>query len=71
MRVGPGVPERLVMCTTAFLVLMVAEIGVSIFGFDRTLAQHLDHYSTLAAQLGLVGQIAFAFFPLLQRDRET
>jgi hypothetical protein len=57
---------RLVMGGVAFALLMLAELGVSVFGFGRSPAQHLASYQTLRAQLGLVAQLGFALFPLIQ-----
>jgi hypothetical protein len=50
----------------AFALLMAAEIGLSVFGFGRTLAQYLESQMTTAAMLGLAGQGAFALFPVVQ-----
>lgn len=65
-----GVPplrsERAVMGGVAFALLMVAEIGLSMLGFGRTFAEHLDVYRHLPGLLGLAGQIAFATFPIVQ-----
>lgn len=65
-----GVPPlrsgRAVMGGVAFALLMVAELGLSMLGFGRTLAEHLDIYRHLPGQLGLAGQIAFAAFPVVQ-----
>jgi hypothetical protein len=57
---------RLVMGGVAFALLMVAELGVSVFGFGRTPAEHLARYQVLGAQLGLTAQLVFALFPLIQ-----
>lgn len=63
----PAMPRaRLVMGGLAFAVLMLAEFGVSVFGFGRTLSEHLEHYRRLPALLGLAAQIAFAAFPVIQ-----
>ena len=60
-------PEaRLAMGGLAFALLMVAEASLSIFIFKRTLFQHFEIYRSLPVQIGLAGQIAFAFFPVLQ-----
>jgi hypothetical protein len=59
---------RLVMGGLAFTTLMIAELGVSVFGFGRTLSAHLEQYRQLPTLLGLVGQIAFAAFPVIQSD---
>ena len=57
---------RLLMGGVAFVLLMVAELGVSIFAFNRSFAAHLAVYATTPALLGLVGQVAFALFPAFQ-----
>jgi hypothetical protein len=65
-----SVPERydlrLLMGGLAFSLLMVAELGVSVFGFGRTFAAHLATYQSPASLIGLAAQLAFALFPLLQ-----
>jgi hypothetical protein len=63
--------DRLIMGGVAFAVLMVAEIGVSVLGFGRTLSAHLEHYRQMSALIGLAGQVAFALFPILQRTSEV
>jgi hypothetical protein len=57
---------RLAMGSGAFALLMAAEAGLSVFGFGRTLAQHLDSLLTAAGLLGLAGQVVFALFPVAQ-----
>lgn len=57
---------RLVMGATAFGLLMVAEAGLSMIGFGRSVTEHLGHYQTTPGLLGLLGQIAFALFPVIQ-----
>lgn len=68
-----AVPERsvarLLMGGVAFGLLMTAELGISIFAFNRSFAEHLAVYATAPAMLGLLGQIAFALFPVLQMSR--
>ena len=61
------VRDRLIMGGTAFAVLMAAEISVSLLALGRTFQGHFSHYTSLHAQLGLAGQVAFAFFPIMQR----
>lgn len=58
--------DRLVMGVVAFLLLMAGEVGVSVFAFGRTLAEHAQTYQAAGAQLGLAGQIVFAALPLVQ-----
>jgi hypothetical protein len=65
--VPPRTVERLVMGAAAFALLMLGEVAVSVFGFGRTVAEHLATYQTPGAQLGLAAQLAFALFPWVQR----
>jgi len=64
--VPTAVSARLVMGGSAFATLMVAELGVSVLAFGRTLPAHLEHYRQLPTLLGLAGQMAFAVFPVIQ-----
>jgi hypothetical protein len=66
-RVRGAIPVRLAMGGLAFGLLMLAETGLSVLGFGRSLAEHLAHYRSLPALLGLLGQLAFAAFPALQK----
>ena len=59
--------HRLAMGGMAFVLLMIAELGVSILAFDRLVTEHLGAYRSWAPALGLAAQLAFAAFPLLQR----
>ena len=63
--VAAAIPHRLAMGGIAFLILMMAEAGISVFGIGRTLAQHLAAYRSPAALLGLAGQIVFALLPAI------
>ena len=58
--------SRLIMGGLAFTILMIAELGVSVFVFGRTFSGHLGQYETWHSLLGLAGQITFAVFPLVQ-----
>lgn len=62
-------PERLAMGGVAFLMLILAEAALGVFGFGRDLAGHLAHYATLAGALGLAGQAGFALMPWLRQER--
>jgi hypothetical protein len=57
---------RLVMGGAAFGLLMAGELGVSIFAFDRTPAEHVASYGSAAARWGLSAQVVFAPMPWLQ-----
>jgi hypothetical protein len=68
--VSSTLSARLVMGAVALVVLLTAEIGVSVLGFGRSLSAHLDQYRQLPAIIGLAGQVAFAAFPIIQRTNE-
>jgi hypothetical protein len=60
------------MGAIAFLLLMGAEAGLSTLLAGRSLAEHLALYSQVPHQVGLAGQLAFAFFPWIQvRSSQT
>jgi hypothetical protein len=71
MEVPTNLTARLIMGGLAFAVLLVAEVGVSMFGFGRTLSAHLEEYRRLPALIGLSGQVVFASFPIIQKTREA
>jgi hypothetical protein len=50
----------------AFALLMLAEVGLSMLLAGRSMAEHVDLYTQLPHQLGLVGQLMFAVFPWIQ-----
>jgi hypothetical protein len=58
---------RLVMGAFAFGLVMMAEAALSVFGFGRTISEHLEAFRAIPVLLGLAGQVAFAIFPVLQR----
>lgn len=64
LSVAPVAAPRLAMGALAFVLLMLAELGVSTFGFGRTVAEHFGSYYAVAAQLGLAAQVVFALFPV-------
>ena len=58
-------PQRLVMGALAFGLLMLAEYSLSILVFNQPMAEYLTNLQATPGLLGLAGQIAFAFIPLL------
>jgi hypothetical protein len=64
-RLSARVAERSVMGFSAFLLLLLGEAVLSLL-VGRTLSEHFSLYRQPDAQLGLIGQIAFAAFPLVQ-----
>ena len=57
---------RLAMGILAFMLLMIAEPAIAIFGFGRSLTQYFGEFRTTAGLIGLLGQIAFALIPVGQ-----
>jgi len=62
-------PAAAAMGGIAFLLLMLAEAGLSTLLAGRSLAEHLALYAQRPHQLGLAGQLAFAVFPWMQARR--
>jgi len=58
--------SRLLMGLTGFVLLMLAEVALSLFGFGRSLGMQLAALNQPAGLIGLAGQIAFGAIPLLQ-----
>ena len=69
--VDKALSHRLVMGLCAFALTMIAELGVSMFGFGRSIAEHFETYRHASAMLGLAAQVAFAAFPLLPTRSST
>ena len=57
---------RLTMGMTAFALLLLAETGLAIGLFGRSLTDHFQSYGEPANAIGLAGQIAFGLFPFIQ-----
>ena len=57
---------RLAMGILAFMLLMIAEPAIAIFGFGRSLTQYFGEFQSTAGLIGLLGQIAFALIPVGQ-----
>jgi vacuolar-type H+-ATPase subunit I/STV1 len=66
LRVPPQWQSRLTMGVLAFALLMMAESGLAVWLFGRTIPEHLESYWLLPQAIGLAGQVIFALFPLLQ-----
>lgn len=64
----PGdMTSRLVMGWLAFVLLMAAELALTLVALGGTFASHLAAYRAPAALVGLAGQLAFALIPLAAR----
>lgn len=68
LSVPASLPSRAAMGGLAFLLLMAAELGLSLFAVGGTVGDHFASYTQAAPLIGLFGQLAFAAFPPL-RDR--
>ena len=54
------------MGAVAFVVLMMAELSLSLLLFGRTIDEHIELYQQWAAIFGLLGQVSFSLFPWIQ-----
>ncbi len=70
---SPSLSQAITMAASAFVLLIGAETVGSFLIFKRSPADLIASYGTMAGALGLVGQIAFGCFPVLQciRDNST
>lgn len=66
---GRSTGVRLTMGIVAFTVLMLEELTLSVVLFARPVGAYLSSLITVPGAIGLAGQVAFAFFPLLQARR--
>jgi len=60
------VGARIVMGTTAFVVLMAAEVALAVLAFGRTPATVAAGLVAPDGAIGLAAQLAFAAFPLIR-----
>ena len=67
LEVTPPFVDRLVMGGVALLAVLVAEAAVAMLAHPRTLDEFFRSDGRSAVLLGLLAQLAFAFFPLLHR----
>jgi ABC-type uncharacterized transport system permease subunit len=65
--VAPRAGVRAGMGLLALLHLLTAETALGVAGFGRSLDAQLSEYLKLGPMLGLIAQMAFAAFPLIQR----
>jgi len=71
LKPGEGWEARLVMGVSAFAFLMAAELLLAISVFERTLMEHVSAWASVHGALGLIGQVAFASFPLFAARRRA
>ena len=65
-RVAPAFLDRFTMGASAFVLLMAAELALSIYLFGSPVESTVAGYLTAQGMAGLGGQVLFALFPLLQ-----
>jgi hypothetical protein len=65
LSVPATLPDRAAMGVLAFLLLIGAELGLTLFAVGGTVEGHFANYVEVAPLIGLLGQIAFAAFPFL------
>lgn len=65
--VPPFLKARATMGGLAFLLLMTAEFGLSLYAVGGTVSGHFEAYREPARLIGLAGQILYGLFPVIQR----
>ena len=65
-QVQANLAARLLMGLVAFVLLMSAELGVSVTAFGRSVADHFAGYLSLPGSIGGSAQLIFAFLPVIQ-----
>lgn len=68
-QVPPAVAARLAMGATAFLLLMLAELGLGLGLFGQTFEAVLAGFGSAPGAIGLAAQLGFALVPFLQIRR--
>jgi hypothetical protein len=54
-----------------FVLLLGAELGISVFLFGRSVVEHLETYRSWNALLGLFAHTVFAAVPLMRRTDQA
>lgn len=65
-QVAPNAKSGLLMGAVAFALLVVGELGVSVFAFGRSLESALAAFGSTPGMIGLSAQVAFGLLPLVQ-----
>lgn len=71
LSIRPVAYVRAAMGTAAFVLVMLAELCLSVIAFGRSASEHWATYGTPNGLLGLGGQIAFALVPLIRMRWES
>ncbi len=66
LAVSANIRTRILVGAVAFVTLTILEVSFSIGLFHRLIGEYLADLRSLAGVIGLVAQVCFATFPLLQ-----
>ena len=66
--VPANLSSRAAMGMAAFVLLMLAELALSMLLFGRSFAEYVVAYREPAKQIGLISQLLFAAMPLARRQ---
>jgi hypothetical protein len=69
MAVSERLMDRLLMGAVALALLLLAEAAIGVIVRDQSLDDYFRSYGQTAMLLGLLAQLAFGVFPMLQRRR--
>lgn len=69
LAVPDAVAPRALMGALAFVLLMAAELALSVLLFGRSIAAHWATYGEPDALVGLAGQVVYALLPLVVLGR--
>ena len=69
--VPASLKARAAMGGLAFLLLMAAELGLSLYAVGGSVSGHFDAYREPAPLIGLAGQVLFALLPLVRLRGEA
>jgi hypothetical protein len=69
LSVPAKIMDRTTMGALAVVLLMIAELGLSVLLFNRTISGHFEIYKQTPELLGLIAQLVFAALPVLQLIR--
>jgi hypothetical protein len=61
--------DRVVMSVTAFGLLMLAELSLTVFLLKRTVLEHFRGYQETSRTMGLLAQIGFGIMPIFLGSR--
>jgi len=66
LRIESAFAPRFTMGVSAFGLLMIAEILLGLFGFERSLGEQLADFAATPGLVGLSGQVLFGLIPVIR-----